>query len=110
MRLEVSRGLVVVSFVVVGLLSASATHVYANEKSPNGKKKSLILHLDEGQKSFGTGSKFLNLNQKSLSKGAPAPSKFQARLAEVAAIRNSLPVEPWAPGRGSLGVKVNISW
>jgi hypothetical protein len=110
MRLEVSRGLVVVSFVVVGLLLASATHVHAKETSANGKKKSLILHLDEGQKFLGPSSKSINLIQKSADKRDSAPSKLQARLAELAAIRNGLPVEPWAPGRGSLGVKVNVSW
>jgi hypothetical protein len=110
MRLEVCRGLVVVLFVGFGLLSASVKHVHAKETSSNDKKKSLILHLDEGQKRLGPGSKSLNLIQRSASKRKPAPSKLQARLAELAAIRNGLPVEPWAPGRGSLGVKVNVSW
>lgn len=110
MRFEVGRFLIVVflTFALAGLLAPRDS--LANESETSLKRRPLILRIDSTRQTASTTKNLPEITDDQSNKTLKNTNVLANRLSNLEDLRKSIPVEPWAPGRGSLGVKVNVSW
>lgn len=109
MRLELRY--FVISVVLLGsiFIEGSPRHALASERS-SGRDSSLILRLDSVESTSQDTLVISKESETQTSKAASLNSSTSTTDFPIPRIDNPLPVDPWFPGRGSIGVKLEVNW
>lgn len=109
MRLELRYVcILVVSFMVVST-GEGPRCAFASERS-SARDRSLILRLDAATESASHDTDAEKKSETYMGQSAPQSDHASNPELRLPSLQNPLPVDPWFPGRGAIGVKLEVTW